>query len=408
MRNFVRTALICFLPLIPTGIQLDKPMFEIPLQLEVKEHAEMPKNFLDDFQKYIQQQLRSAGSPGAAIAIIKDDQLVFLEGYGLCKADRSDFEMPVNAHSVFRIGSLSKGISALLAAKLIEEEYFEWDDPIQKYVPGFLLKNEAQSRRIAIKHILSHTTGLARHAYTNLTELGMPLKKVLPHFSAIDVYGREGNYYGYQNTAFSMIEEVINQTTDRRFNDVLLDKIMRPAKMHDASCTYQGIRQSANVALPHQYWHKRGRYVPVRLNKKYFNAVSAGGINASISDMAQWMQVLLGNLPEVASSDVLDQIFEPVISTKRFGEYPVWSGLRDAYYGMGWRILEFKHRKLAYHGGTVNDYRSEIAIDRENRIGICVLFNAQNAAANRIIRDFFKRYDDYKHEEDRFRFVAST
>ena len=408
MRNFVRAALICVLPLLPTGIRLDKPMIDIPLQLEVEEHVDMPKNFLDDFQKFVKTQLTLSGSPGAAIAIIKDHQLVFLEGYGTRKADRSIYDMPVNAHSVFRIGSLSKGFSALLAAKLIDEEYFNWDDPVQKFVPNFQLKNKSQSQRICIKHILSHTTGLARHAYTNLTELGFSLSRVLPYFSSVDVYGREGNYYGYQNTAFSMIEEVVAQSTQRSFNEMLDEKIFAPAQMNDASSTYRDIKQDFNVALPHQFWRKKRRYVPVRLNKKYFNAVSAGGINASISDMAQWMQVLLGNMPKVASNEVLDAIFTPVISTKRFGEAPLWAGLRDAWYGMGWRILQFEDRELMYHGGSVNDYRSEIAIDRNNKIGICILSNAQNSATNNLIRDFFKRYDKYKLQEDRFKFIASS
>ncbi|MDH3652498.1 MAG: hypothetical protein OEQ53_22595, partial [Saprospiraceae bacterium] len=67
-----------------------------------------------------------------------------------------------------------------------------------------------------------------------------------------------------------------------------------------------------------------------------------------------------------------------------------------------------KNRDLVYHGGTVNDYRSEIAVDRKNRIGICVLFNAQNPVANRIIRTFFKRYDQYQNEEEGFKFVSKT
>ena len=382
-------------------------MIDIPLELRLQEHEAMPKEFLADFANYVQHEMKRSGIPGAAIAVIKEDRLVFLETYGTRKAGRNQDQLPIDAHTVFRLGSLSKGFTGLLTSKLIEEKYFGWEDGIQKFFPSFHLKNTSQASRIQVRHILSHTTGLARHAYTNLTEKGLPLQKIVPHFSEVEVYGKEGQYYGYQNTAFSMIEEVVAQSTQRSFETMLQEKVFMPASMSDASCNYRDLKDGNNVAHPHQYWSKRGRYVPVRLNQKYFNAISAGGVSASISDMSQWMQVLMGNMPKVASEQVLDLIFEPVVSTKRFGEYPMWPGLKEAAYGMGWRILEFANRDLMYHGGTVNDYRSEIAIDRENKIGICMLINAQSPVANRVIRTFFKRYDQYLMRQEKSKYVAS-
>ncbi|HMQ91252.1 MAG TPA: hypothetical protein PKB07_26810, partial [Flavilitoribacter sp.] len=58
----------------------------------------------------------------------------------------------------------------------------------------------------------------------------------------------------------------------------------------------------------------------------------------------------------------------------------------------GWRIFQFEGRELVYHGGYVNDFRTEIAIDRTNKVGICVLFNAPNDMASTVIPDFFRAY----------------
>ena len=115
-----------------------------------------------------------------------------------------------------------------------------------------------------------------------------------------------------------------------------------PANMDHASCTLEGLKRYDNIAFPHQYWRKRGYYVPIRLNEKYYNAVSAGGVNASIADMAHYMQILLGNRPDIASDDVLGKVFEPSVEIRNRTHFPplerykrckLWTWV--AYFGSG-------------------------------------------------------------------------
>ena len=383
-------------------------MLDVPMDLRVNEHPLMPKDFLQGFLDFFQKEMSRQGSPGAAMAIVVEDQHVLLQGFGTRNTRKGGMTDRVNTSTVFRIGSLSKGFSSLLAAKLVQEGHFSWRDHVQEYIPTFTLKDTAQAGRIEIQHLLSHSSGLGRHSYTNLTELGLSLDHILPYFSKVDVYGKEGKYFGYQNTAFSMIERVISESTGKSFENWMNQEVFFRSDMEDASFSYQDLRSNPNVALPHQFWRNRGKFVPVRINKKYFNAVSAGGINASISDMAQWIQVLLGNRPSVANQEVLDVIFTPRVATKREGDYPLWQGVKSASYGFGWRILNYNNRDLIYHGGSVNDYRSEIAIDRDKKIGICVLFNAQNYLSYRVIKEFFKRYDQYQDQYHRLAYVGET
>lgn len=353
------------------------------------EDEEFIRAFDDDFSHRLQR----TGCPGAAVAIVRNDQVIFLKGFGTRRYGTSD---SVDTETVFRIGSLSKGFAGLLTSMLVEEGCLNWEDPVQGIIPEFDLKDHAQAARITIRHLLSHSTGLQRHAYTDLTERGLSLDRIIPEFSNLDVYGREGKYYAYQNTAFSFIEEIILRKTGKTYHDLLVEKIFRPAGMGQASATFQEIAASGNVARPH-VGNFRNKCRSARLNKKYYNAISAGGVNASIKDMAKWLRILLGNRPDLISPMGLDEIFTPVVKNPDRSTFYRWGGVESNYYGIGWRIVNWLEHALIYHSGSVNDYRSEIAIDRENRIGICILFNSNTPFGSDVVPDFFRQY--YRHLE---------
>lgn len=363
---------------------------------------------IGSFESYFESKLQSTKCPGAAVVIVKDSTIVFMKGFGVRDTRTSE---PVDEHTVFRIGSLSKGFSGVLASKLIDQGHFNWDDKVVATVPEFTLQDKEQAERITIKNILSHTTGLGKHSYTNLIEDRVALHDIIPKFAPLKTYGKEGEFYAYQNAAFAMIEKVIEAETGDTYPESLESEIFQPIGMVDASATYEGMLTAENVALPHRYYRSKGTYLPLKINKKYYNAPSAGGINASISDMGEWLKMLLGNRPDVISDQALDSAFHPAVKIYERRSYRRWEGFKEAYYSMGWRVLRHDDRDILYHGGYVNDYVSQIALDRESKIGICVLYNAINSGANKVIPEFLTRYRDMEektNDELRFESVVGT
>ncbi|MCB0689280.1 MAG: beta-lactamase family protein [Saprospiraceae bacterium] len=350
--------------------------------------------FIAQFEEDFQRKLKISGCPGAAVAIVKNDQVLYLKGFGVQKNGHNDL---VDTETLFRVGSLSKGFAGLLTSQLVEDGYLNWDDKVKDILPEFDLKDHAQANRITIQHLLSHSTGIQRHAYTDLTERGLKFERIIPSFSKLNVYGKEGEYYAYQNTAFSFIEEIIKRKTGKEYNEWLREKIFKPARMEQASMDYKSIKKSDNVALPHVF-DRRHRCVSTRLNKKYYNAVSAGGVNASISDMANWLRVLLGNRQDMVKQSSLDFIFSPLVKNPQQHSFYGWGGVKSNYYGIGWRVVNWPDHSLVFHSGSVNGYHSDIAIDRKNKIGICILYSTNDRYADLVIPDFFRDY--YQHQKD--------
>jgi len=345
--------------------------------------------YLDQFEQEFVQGLNAKRIPGAAVAIVKDGRVVFQKGFGVKEKGKND---PVNEDTVFRLGSVSKGFASVLAGVLVEEGVVEWDHPVSGYLEEFRLNDPEQTGRVQVRHLLSHTSGLPRHAYTNLVEDGLTLERIISRFQQVPLIAKEGEQMAYQNAAYSVIEKVLEIRTDKGFNALLDERLFTPIAMNYASASYESIRQSDNKALPHVYHSRTRGRVPISISRKYYNAVSSGGINASASDMGKWLLLLTGNVPDVISKETLEDIYNPLanINNRRFSRH--WPGVNRSHYGMGWRVLDNHGQKIVYHGGYVNGYRSEIAFAPEDGVGICILINTNSSYPLEVIPDLFNHF----------------
>ena len=350
------------------------------------------EEFIAKYDRYFSEQMALTNTPGAAMVIVKDSQVVFQHGYGLRAAGRPD---SVDANTVFRVGSLSKGFASVLSGILVSQGLLQWDEPVQKLVPGFTLRDRAQGSRIQLWHLLSHTTGLPYHAYTHLIEQGYDIPTLIrTRFPNVPLAWKEGQTYSYQNAVFCVVEEMMKAATGETYQALLNEKIFRPAHMRSASCDYASICATSDKALPN-IPVSGGGWRADNITTHYYNATAAGGVNASIADMGEWLKVLLGKRPDVVSEDILDKVFSPVVKTGRERRiFPAWIAKDEASYALGWRVLEHGGDTILYHSGSVNGFRAEIALNRRDGIAVCMLFNACTTLGKECVPAFFEQWND--------------
>lgn len=346
--------------------------------------------FIQQFDSTITMGALNKNIPGGSYVITYRDQVLASNGFGVRELNS---EMPVDAYTVFRLGSVSKGFAAVLAGMMYDQGVLSFDDSVASILPYFRLNDNEQTARVRVRHLLEHTTGLPRHAYTNLVEDGLTLERIIPRFEDVPLIDQEGRRHAYTNAAYSVIEKVLEQRTNTDFKTLLEEEIFTPLAMTQASADVSVFETNTNVAQPHLYSYRQKKRVPVSIKDNYYNAISAGGINASAKDMGQWLLLLTGNRSDLISESTLDEIFTPVsrIPNKRFSRH--WDGVNESFYAMGWRVLEHEDQTIVYHGGYVNGFRSEIAFDRERQIGISILINSNSSYALEVIPEFFKEFN---------------
>jgi beta-lactamase class C len=391
--KYVRYLFLCLLAALLTNCNNQKPQIGAAVLPPVVElpKTELPLHLaatLADYDRYFTDSMRLTQTPGAAVVVVKDSQIVFCKGYGHRSAGLPE---KVDEHTVFRIGSLSKGFASVLTGTLVQDSILQWNDRVSDWYPGFTLSDKAQTRRMKLTHILSHTTGLPYHAFTNLIEMGFDVPTINTYFPRLKMTAKEGQMYAYQNAAYSVIEEVIRGVTRQSYQQLLSERLLIPAGLSDASLSYVSLMSVENKALPHVY--NGVSWIPGQITPYYYNTCAAGGVNASATDMGQWLKVLLGHRPDLVSDSTLEQVFTPRIRT--YGErryFGSWPGKKEAYYALGWRVLRWQDDTIIAHSGSVNGFYGQIAIDRKSGVGICVLFNAMTDLTHGCVSAFFERY----------------
>lgn len=349
---------------------------------------------LSEYNSYIQDAVKNGEAPGAAVTIVKDTSVLFLKGFGLSDAKEND---SVGVFSVFRLGSVSKSLAAVLTAALVQDSVLHWDDKVTKYIPDFSLKTKENTDQVTLRHLLSHTTGLPYHAFTYEIDNGQKIDPLIYHLRDLELTGPPGKMYSYQNVAYSVIGKVIESATGKPYDVVMAERVFKPLHMSEASLTFEDMMANNDKALPHA--HSLRGWKPQAISETYYNVGPAGGVNASISDMARWLKELTGNENKVLGPSIKDEMFKPVVrATARNRYFRNWKKSSGSYYSLGWRVLTFKTDTINYHGGYVNHYRSEIAVKGNDGIGICVLVNSAGQLADRAIPEFFILYEKYRQK----------
>jgi len=341
------------------------------------------------YADFLHQAIARGLAPGAAVVIVKDSTLIFLKGFGLRDTGTGDSTTP---HTVFRLGSVSKPVAATLMARLVQQRKLAWTTPVTSVLPNFRLRNPAYTNSLQLRHLLSHTTGLPYHAYTDRLDDGAEFDTLVYHLRDVPLIGKPGQFYSYQNVAYSLSAKMAEATLHMPFARVLRQHLFDVFGMTDASADYSSILMAPDRALPHT---KQGdSWVPLPLASTYYNAGPAGGVNASAYDMGRFLSQFTS--PVTLLPDTLrQQLFEPrVKATSRNGNFRRWKRTRQSYYGLGWRLLYFKNDTLYYHGGYVNNFRAEVALHPETSLGICVLVNSPGPLADMALPEFFKLYDE--------------
>lgn len=337
-----------------------------------------------EFDRYFRQLLEQHGIPGAAYVIVDHDQIVAMNTYGVrVKGKHSK----VNTHTVFRLASVSKTFAASMAAVLEHEQKFSWGDKVVRYVPKLRFKTPALSMQLQVQHLLSHSSGLTPNAYDNYLEDNRPLSKILPMFATIDPHCKPGKCYGYQNVLFSLIEDVIQKATGVPYSRQLKERFFAPLEMEDASLGWESFMAADNRAAPHVQTGRGWR--PVKVEKEYYLAAPAAGVNASITDMGQWLKAQMGYYPDVLSHDVIDDLTTERVETRRHLRHRIWRDYIDhAGYGLGWRLYSVGDDRIIFHGGWVAGFRAAVAYSEKRKVGIAILMNAESRVISDLTGNF--------------------
>ncbi len=298
----------------------------------------------------------------------------------------------IDPNTRFRIASLSKGFASTLALMLARDEVLSLHDRVAEDVGYFTLADPAETARVQLEHLLSHRVGLPHYAYDRLLEANWSVEAIVRRYQTLDPMCPVGTCYGYQNTAYNLVTDMIEARTGRDFEDLVSERLFRPLEMKDAGFGAMHLKHEDNWARPHIGRGSRLRTVDIKPN--YYRLPASAGINASTADMCQWLIAQLGARPEVLDPTLLTDTHTPRVETRRELHRGRWRRARvnGAHYGLGWRLYDYEGRTLVFHAGSVQGYGAAIALIPDANVGLVTLWNSESTRPWGIIPVFVDAY----------------
>lgn len=394
--SFIALTLCFGLPAFAKAATVTQTQLQTPPPSQTPTPAQNPRKLSPEnltmaikrTQETIQKSVDSKLIPGCAIAVVYRDQIIFMNGYGVRTIGKPE---KIDVDTVFQLGSVSKPIAATLASVLEQQGFLNLDDPVRNYLPNFTIKGVSNQDQVKVKNILSHTTGVPRGGFNSMIEEYAPYSKIVRALQTTRSISAVGTKYDYHNAMYGMIADITEKATNKPFPETLTTKLLRPLNMTQTSATLAGLMNSPNRATPHTRVKKAGLRPATPYSRGYYAVAPAGGINSSVRDMANFLKAQMGGYPEVVPPKALARIQKPIINTRNMISSESGSGqIKDASYGLGWRILNFADQKLVYHGGWVKGFTNFVGFLPEEKIGIVVLQNGDTKFSSKTAVKFFE------------------
>lgn len=331
-------------------------------------------------------------TPGAALILVVDGNIALQRAYGVREQGKDD---PVTHETLFRVASISKTFASAAAAILVKEQLITWQTPVTESLETIQFKRADYGNRINLHHLLSQSTGLMPHAYTNLIEDNMPYQRIKSRLNRVDFVCEPGACYGYQNVVFSLVGDIVAATAGVDYPTYVTNKIFVPLKMDRASFGLDAFINDENHAKPHI--RNGGRWSPVRTTRHYYRVAPAAGVNASIDDMKEWLLAQLGQKPVVLTPDMLDEMHGGAVKTTLHQAHYRWrKHLTNVRYGLGWRVFDYgSDTGFVHHGGYVKGMRGEMVFNPKLQTGLVFLTNCETQEVNDLVFDFLDLHQDY-------------
>lgn len=332
----------------------------------------LPGFVTDSLSRYIVRGMADWNIPGLSVAIVKDGQVVFMQGFGVTKVNG---RQAVDANTLFMIGSNTKAFTATTLALLQEAGAVNLNDKVQRWMPEFRLKDPLASREVTITDLLSHRIGFETFQgdftyWTSTLTRGEVIKKM----GLIDpVYGFRAKW-GYCNAAFVTAGELIPRIISKSWEDAVRDSILIPLKMGSTLMLPTAMKSIANAASAHTLVEGELVEIPI---PNISNIAPAGSMCSNATDMAKWLLAQLGNGMvdgrQVLSAKAVKAIRKPnsIIALDPRDKKSTHFYL----YGMGLMITDRDGKVVYSHTGGVDGFLSSVMFVPEEKLGIVVLTN---------------------------------
>ncbi len=342
---------------------------------------------------YIRGSMADWELPGLAVAVVQVDEVIFAEGFGVKELGRED---PVDANTLFQIGSVSKSFGAAAIGALVDDGLVDWDDPVVKHLPWFRLKDPEITREMTIRDLLSHQSGMPSDAFPTLAI--MDARTAAERVGHLDDQAPLRESFRYSNQGYGVAGLVVEAVTGTTWGQWVRERLLHPLDMHNSAAspyelwedqfvapTFLGTAPAGtvgiadapgrNVAMPHGVDRDGARRVLAW--QSYDSMQAAGSVVSSAAEMANWLRMHLaqGRFGDraVLGAATVEEMHAPQVASG--ATFLFADDLTSGTYALGWHRSTFGGHPYLSHGGGIFGFPAYVALLPDIAAGVVVLAN---------------------------------
>jgi CubicO group peptidase (beta-lactamase class C family) len=306
----------------------------------------------------------SSNAPGCAVGVSENGRSVYEHGYGMANLDDG---IAIGPESIFHVASVSKQFTAMAIMLLVRDGKLSLDDEVRKYVPEL----PDYGKRITIRHILQHTSGLRDQWELLSLSRGRFDEDLITEANALEMIARQktlifepGSRYLYSNTGFTLAAVIVERISGMSLRQFTAKRIFAPLGMtrthfHDDYSEIVPGRASAYTPRDSGGWS---------VSIPHFSIVGATSLFTTVGDLLRWEDNFVN--PIVGDSTILKTMEQSGVLTN--GD--------TTGYGLGLVVSDYRGTPRIAHNGADAGYRSFTAQYPAHRLAVSVLCNAATAA----------------------------
>lgn len=339
-----------------------------------------PKPFDDtmkaELESYVRDVMERANIPGAAVSIVQDGKVVYSGGFGVREVGKPE---PVTPDTRMMIGSVTKGMTTMMAAGLVDEGKFTWDTPVTQFIPTFALSDPTLTPQVTMKKMFCNCTGVpSREVELMLHGGGLAPQDLVRGLKTFPLIKPFGGVYNYSNYMFATGGYAATLAADgdpshlyESYTALMQKRVFDPIEMPNTTFSFDKALGSGNVATPHAL-NIVGTNVPLPISNEYFvhSVAPAGAVWSTANDMARYVITQLNrgvapNGTRVASAKNLETTWVPQVQVAPNNSY-----------ALGWGVGDYRGVRLVSHTGGTSGFASEVTFAPDANWGVVVLMNS--------------------------------
>jgi len=379
--------------------------FVVSMPLFAQDNEAIVKKTTD----YLQEIKEQWKIPGMAFAVVKDGKMIYSNGFGVKEKGKNE---PVDANTLFQIGSVSKSFTAAVMASLVAEDKIKWEDTVKNILPDFKMYDKWVEENLQVKDIMTHHSGLQGQLGTYIPNMGYEREDIYNMLPLLKPkYSLRGSYE-YNNITFIIASRIIEKITGKSWEDNVRERVFDPIGMKDSRVTGDEFASFKNVATPHEFLYKKGAALTdstwvdsIEVNPLYGTEQAlhwlsvigpAGAISSTANDLAKYalfhLNMGMVDGKQVISKKQMEYLHKGQTITSQ-------DSARITLYAHCWFVEQNNHYRLYFHTGTTWGFTTLVAFIPELDLGFVILANSEAPAYPRyaIMRrmiDLYKGYPD--------------